>query len=273
MERSTRYSTILLAVMLSPGMLQITECGGGNTGNTLLTALELEAGGENRVIGFVSSQRTYDVWVPEGIDTVILRATSFDPAASISLSYLGVTDPIGTGSGELNVDVPSGLSAMVVIINSPGGSVRSYVLDVTHGAAPPCFDCDDGNDCTNDICDPADGICTNDPAPELSSCDFGGTPGACLAGNCQSSQTKTIPVVCTNGVIRTRSLALRAHRRDDTDRRRRGTAAFHRTVRWYGNDPSLVPRYGTTSRLRRRSVCDHRGLGVDGIGALGCHGA
>jgi len=137
MKRSQHYSVVLLAAVLAPAMLQITECGGRRSGNTLLTSLELEAGGQNRVVDFVSAQREFDVWVPEGMDTVILRAESFDPGSSISLSYFGVTDLVGVGSGELSVVVPSGLSAMVVLVTAPGGLVRSYLLNVTHDIAPP----------------------------------------------------------------------------------------------------------------------------------------
>ncbi len=63
MNRSNHYATVLFAAMLSPAMLQITECGNGPTGNTLLTSLELEAGGQNRIVGFVSAKRIYEIWV------------------------------------------------------------------------------------------------------------------------------------------------------------------------------------------------------------------
>ena len=46
-------------------------------------------------------------------------------------------------------------------------------------------DCDDGNECTVDACDPTDGLCANDPVADGSACDFGGLPGVCIAGLCQ----------------------------------------------------------------------------------------
>lgn len=136
MERSQNYSAVLLAAVLLPGLLQITECRGGRSGNTLLSSLELEAGQQDRVAGFVSAQRDYDVWVPGGMDTVILRAESVDPGSTIALSYLGTTEPIGTGAGELSVDVAPGQSALVVLVTAPGGAVRSYVLNATHDDNP-----------------------------------------------------------------------------------------------------------------------------------------
>ena len=199
MERVSRFSPVLMAMVLAPAMFQISDCN-RPTGNTLLSLLELDASGENRVIGFVSSQATYDVWVPLGMSTVTVRAESVDSAAVLSVDHEGATYPMGTGSGEVDVTVPLGLSYLVVLVSSPGGAFRSYLLNVTYGDGPPCFDCDDGNECTDDICDPADGICNNVPVEDLSNCDFAGQPGACMAGSCQPSQTKTIPVACTNGV-------------------------------------------------------------------------
>ena len=45
-------------------------------------------------------------------------------------------------------------------------------------------DCDDGNVCTSDSCDPQTGLCINDPI--AGSCNFGGLPGACVDGTCES---------------------------------------------------------------------------------------
>jgi hypothetical protein len=199
-RRPVRFSTMLLAVMLSPAMLQSSDCN-APTGNTALSLLELDASGENRVIGFVSSQRVYDVWAPLGDDLVTVRAVTEDPAAVLSASYVGVTLPMGTGSGEVDFTVSLGMSGILVHVDSPGGNFRSYLLNVTHGDAPPCLTCGDGDDCTNDICDPLDGICTNVAVDDFSVCDLAGTPGACVAGACLASQTKTVPVACTNGVL------------------------------------------------------------------------
>lgn len=45
-------------------------------------------------------------------------------------------------------------------------------------------DCDDGNDCTADACDPASRTCSNAPAVDGTPCDDGGTPGICTSGVC-----------------------------------------------------------------------------------------
>jgi hypothetical protein len=48
-------------------------------------------------------------------------------------------------------------------------------------------DCSDGNDCTEDLCDPADGSCSNPNEPDDTACDFGGLPGLCAAGVCEDA--------------------------------------------------------------------------------------
>ncbi len=64
-------------------------------------------------------------------------------------------------------------------------------------------DCDDGNECTVDSCDPADGTCTGQPVPDDTPCDGGA--GVCRSGACafpidSTPQTKTITLACTNNV-------------------------------------------------------------------------
>ena len=44
--------------------------------------------------------------------------------------------------------------------------------------------CDDGNQCTIDVCDPADGACVFPLQSNGAFCDFGGLPGECQSGTC-----------------------------------------------------------------------------------------
>ena len=48
-------------------------------------------------------------------------------------------------------------------------------------------DCDDGNECTQDACDPMDGQCGHADAMDGTTCDFGGLPGICTAGVCEDA--------------------------------------------------------------------------------------
>ena len=53
-------------------------------------------------------------------------------------------------------------------------------------------DCDDGNECTGDRCNPLDGLCTNDPAPDGIACD--NCNSTCQAGVCDAGTPYTASV-------------------------------------------------------------------------------
>lgn len=63
-----------------------------------------------------------------------------------------------------------------------------------------CVDanCDDGNECTDDVCDRADGSCDGTNRPDGSSCDFGGLPGSCDGGVCVDAELCRL-VFCGDG--------------------------------------------------------------------------
>jgi hypothetical protein len=48
-------------------------------------------------------------------------------------------------------------------------------------------DCSDDNDCTDDVCDAADGSCSNPDDMDGSSCDFAGSAGVCMSGMCEDA--------------------------------------------------------------------------------------
>jgi hypothetical protein len=104
------------------------------TGNTQLTLLELEDDGQNVVMGFMSSQRIYDVTVSK--NPVTVRAQSVEAGAIVSVSYLGASHPMGVGGGEVDVSVALGESTLFVIVEATGGLTQSYALNVTHDVPP-----------------------------------------------------------------------------------------------------------------------------------------
>ncbi len=53
-------------------------------------------------------------------------------------------------------------------------------------------DCDDLNECTRDVCNPLDGLCTNDPAPDGIACD--NCNSTCQAGVCDPGTPYTASV-------------------------------------------------------------------------------
>lgn len=48
-------------------------------------------------------------------------------------------------------------------------------------------ECDDGDDCTQDVCDRDTGQCSYPDEPDDTLCDFGGLPGFCKAGVCEDA--------------------------------------------------------------------------------------
>jgi hypothetical protein len=63
-------------------------------------------------------------------------------------------------------------------------------------------DCSDGNECTDDVCDPADGSCSNPAVADGTACSI----GECVSGACQATavdpdpQSKVITVGCRNNI-------------------------------------------------------------------------
>jgi hypothetical protein len=49
-------------------------------------------------------------------------------------------------------------------------------------------DCNDGNDCTADLCDPSSKTCSHGPAVDGTKCNFGGLAGVCASGECEEDR-------------------------------------------------------------------------------------
>lgn len=173
MERSVRYSTILLAVVFWPALLQTGDCS-RPTGDTTLSLLELEVAGQNQVLGFASGDRTYDVWTAAGPTTAVLRAQPTDPTANVIWFSGPDTGSLGVGGGEVTLDLPDGSSFINVSVRPTGGAIALYNIRVN----PACGSggtCDDGNECTVDTaCDLGTGLCPPPtPVPAQTVCDVG----------------------------------------------------------------------------------------------------
>ena len=173
MERRVRYSTSLLAAVLWPALLLTGDCDRA-TGDTSLSLLEVETSGQNQVLGFASNDRTYDIWTLAGTNTAVLRAQPNDPSAQVTWQ-LGVdSGSLGTGGGEVTLDLSDGPSTISVTVRPSGGAVGIHTVHVN----PMCGtggECDDGNECTVDTaCDVGTGLC---PPPTLvaaqTACDAG----------------------------------------------------------------------------------------------------
>jgi uncharacterized repeat protein (TIGR01451 family) len=83
-------------------------------------------------------------------------------------------------------------SDIVVCVSDPGLGVSILPAEICSTNA----DCDDGNPCTADTCNPTTGLCHSTPLPDGTSCDDN---NACTAGNtCQGGSCGT-PVSCNDG--------------------------------------------------------------------------
>ena len=181
-ERLVWFSPYLLAVALSPAVLQPLSC--SKTGDTTLSSLEFEVEGTNE-IAFHSTLRSYDVSLPGSASSAIVRATSTDPAARVSYDLRDSGGPIeagslGIGGGEVSLDLPLGQSSLNISVRAPGGASGIYSLNINVA----CGQCDDGNECTSDDCDTTVEMCVHSPIPDGTQCDLDGSPGVCIGGTC-----------------------------------------------------------------------------------------
>ena len=186
---SLRTYALAFAVALSPALLQDTTCSPA-TGDATLSALEVEVMGDNYISAFDSAQRAYDVLLPLGADTAIVRAYSTDPDSQVSYNlstnnYAGTLDTIDygyfpTGGGEVTLNglLPEGRSLLGIHVRAPGGRRALYTIAIQVG----CNDCDDGNECTEDVCSPANGVCEHPAVPDWTPCAEG--RGGCFGGLC-----------------------------------------------------------------------------------------
>jgi hypothetical protein len=107
-----------------------------------------------------------------------------------------------TGSG------PGTSTAFQQASRSPDADLISFTIaDICDGIT-----CDDGNECTDDVC-LLDGTCSYPSAPANGlACDFGGSAGACLDGACVEldppAEATSIPVVCDRGTAQRFETAL-----------------------------------------------------------------
>jgi hypothetical protein len=62
-------------------------------------------------------------------------------------------------------------------------------------------DCDDGNQCTEDTCEPIAAMCAHTPVGDGTDCDFGGSTGVCTAGTCGVSDNEVMAIETNGGGV------------------------------------------------------------------------
>jgi hypothetical protein len=137
---SLRTFGLAFAVVLTPALMQTD--GLCDAGDTTLTVLEFEMEGVNVLEDdFNTLHRVYEVTMPEGVDSAVLRVESGDPDARVmancSADCLPAFDHgnLPDGGGEVSLDVwPPGHSVLKVYIGAPEGAVDSYSIHVQRPA-------------------------------------------------------------------------------------------------------------------------------------------
>lgn len=70
----------------------------------------------------------------------------------------------------------------------PFGEHRGHCASGTCVGLCEGIDCNDDNECTEDLCDPKSGQCTNAFVPDGTQCEFDGFPGVCTSGVCEDAE-------------------------------------------------------------------------------------
>ncbi len=201
---SLKTYALAFAVVLSPAMMQVSTCYPA-VGDATLSALEVEVMGENQIAAFDSGQRNYDLWLPPNTDTAIVRAYSTDPNSQVSYNFSKIIVSAGTletidygyfpnGGGEITLNglLPEGRSALGIHVRAPGGARAVYTVAVQVGGCGDSDACDDRNECTEDLCNPSNGLCENTAVQD-------GTPCAEVRGGCYGGSCNFVPVSVTLG--------------------------------------------------------------------------
>jgi hypothetical protein len=175
-----RSYALAFAVALSPAFFQTSySCA---RGNTFLLSLEVEVSGQDQIVNFSTTTRSYVIAIDTS--TAVLSVVTQDPASNATYRWfaggtaIGPALPIGVGGGEVTVNVPNGQSELYVNVQAPEGAFDSYVVDV-------------------DRTDP----CATEPDGTL--CDNGsGNLDVCSGGVCVSNAvTQSIPMYCNENII------------------------------------------------------------------------
>jgi hypothetical protein len=184
MKRSVLLSTFLFAAVLSPIFLY------GYTGaprpDARLAVLELRAGdfhGENLIEGFDPNVFSYGAVFPESESVGVLWVRAKHPSSAIEVEYDGMPVQL-VGQSVAKLDVPFGSSELIIDVatRGPPPDSETYRVQIHRGDLCEGVVCDDENECTDDVCDPANGMCEYTAVPDGSHCAAGS--GGCYGGVC-----------------------------------------------------------------------------------------
>ena len=120
-------------------------------------------------------------------------------AENVTITVDGIEAVVLAATGkDASFVVPEGLTPgpVEVVVTNPGGRIAT-INWVVCGFDCSAIDCDDGNECTADTCDPAVEMCVHTPVGDGVACDFDGLPGVCIAGQCEEDPCASLD--CDDG--------------------------------------------------------------------------
>lgn len=141
-------------LLFAPLLISVAgfSCEGAN-----LSALEVVIADTNRISVIDQDvELEYSVWFSEPATSFTVRATTVDPAATVSWTYGTESGVLGVGGGEATIDLEAGASVVELLVE--GDAIkRPYIVEFN----PAC--------------------------PEGSTCSNGGSEGVCVSEFCQLS--------------------------------------------------------------------------------------
>ena len=120
-------------------------------------------------------------------------------AKNVTITIGGIEAEVLAATGkDASFVVPEELTPgpIEVVVTNPGGRIAT-INWVVCGFDCSAIECDDGNACTADTCDPALEMCVHTPVGDGAACDFEGLPGVCIAGLCEEDPCANID--CEDG--------------------------------------------------------------------------
>ena len=184
MKRAVFLSTFLLAAVLSPIVFYGYTC--APPADARLAVLQLRAGDfyrPNLIEGFDPNVFSYEARFPESESAGVLWVRAKHPSMSIEVEYDGMpVELVWRSIAELDVPLGQSELAIHVATRGPMPDSQTYVVSIHRGDLCEGVICDDQNECTDDVCNPASDMCEYTPVEDGSPCAEG--TGGCYGGAC-----------------------------------------------------------------------------------------
>ena len=126
---------LAFAIVLTPALMQTQGDCGLPPGDAQLAVLKAVpwGGGEDMIVAFDPGVQGYEVMVPEGMETMVIRAESSDPAAAVQYTHGDgcvelASEDLTAGGGLFTLEPPEGHSNLVIWVHAPEGMMRAYTV-------------------------------------------------------------------------------------------------------------------------------------------------